>query len=141
VSAPFLLDTNVLSELTKPAPTQSVVEWVNARPTELFHISVVTVGELRRGFNLMDPGKRRSNLEQWFDSWLLPLFDSRILPLNQAILERWATISALRQQVGKPIAMADGLIAATAMHYDLTLVTRNTKDFTGIDLKLINPWE
>ncbi len=89
----------------------------------------------------MDPGKRRSNLEQWFDSWLLPLFDSRILPLNQAILERWATISALRQQVGKPIAMADGLIAATAMHYDLTLVTRNTKDFTGIDLKLINPWE
>lgn len=140
MSRGFLLDTNVPSELITPAPDRSVVDWVNAQETTALYLSSVSVGELRKGFVLLPAGKRRRRLEQWFETYLLPLFADRVLPVQQATGDRWGRLSAGRQLLGRPLSMADGLIAATALEHDLTLVTRNDKDFVDLGLKILNPW-
>lgn len=139
MSRGYLLDTNVPSELTRPVPDPQVVTWIASHDD--LHISAITVGELRKGFHLLAQGKCRTELELWFDKFLLPLVASRVLPVTQEIGDRWGVLSAQRQIKGSPLAMADGLIAATTLQHDLTLVTRNGKDFTGLGLAIINPWE
>jgi tRNA(fMet)-specific endonuclease VapC len=135
----YLLDTNVPSELTRPLPEPRVTDWLAAQND--LHLSVVSIGELRKGLSLLAPSKRRTQLEDWFAESLLPLVADRILPVTQAVGDRWGTMSADRQLQGKPLAMADGLIAATAVEYELTLVTRNVKDFDGLGLTILNPWQ
>ena len=137
----FLLDTNVPSELARPAPQSAVVRWVDANSQSGFHLSVVSVGELHKGFMLLAPGKRRVELERWFEDYLLPLFGDRILPVTHQVAERWGRLSAERQLRGAPMSTADGLIAATAIERGLTLVTRNIKDFADLGIPLLNPWE
>jgi predicted nucleic acid-binding protein len=92
VSPGYLLDTTVLSELTKLQPESNVVAWVNSHSD--LHLSVITLGELRRGFELMPPGKRRNPLEEWFEVSVLPIVASRILPITPPIAERWGVIGA-----------------------------------------------
>jgi tRNA(fMet)-specific endonuclease VapC len=138
VSEGFLLDTNVPSEFIKPVPEPRISAWVSVQ-TEL-HLSVISIGELRKGFSLLPSGKRRKELEEWFDRFL-PTIASRIVPVTESIANRWGIITAERQLRGRPLAMADGLIAATALEHGLTLVTRNVKDFVGLGLTIINPWE
>jgi len=140
VSARFLLDTNISSELTKPLPDASVIAWVKAQPDTSLYMSVVSAGELRRGFCLLAQSRRRTTLEDWFHQDLLPLFEDRVLPVTQSITERWGRLSAERQRTGRPLSMPDGLIAATALEHDLILVTRNVKDFAGLDVPILNPW-
>lgn len=135
----FLLDTNVPSELTRPVPDPRVRGWVAAQDTSLY-LSVVSVGELRRGFAILPLGKRRAQLEQWFEQYLLPLFADRILPVTQSVADRWGVLGAECQLRGTPINTADGMIAATALEHDLTVVTRNVKDFTGLGIAVFNPW-
>lgn len=135
----FLLDTNVASEFAKPAPNPRVVAWIEARNEH--HLSVITIGELRKGFSLLPESKRRIHLQQWFQSFLIPLAAGRILPVTQIIGERWGVLSARRQLQGSPLSMADGLIAATALEHNLTLVTRNVKDFAALGVTILNPWE
>jgi len=89
VSAGFLLDTNVPSELTKPTPDVRVSSWVDAQDNASLYLSVITVGELRRGFTILPFGKRRAQLERWFEQYLLPLFADRILPVTQSGGNRW----------------------------------------------------
>lgn len=120
----FLLDTNVPSELTNPMPDP-----------------LVSVAELRRGFTLLSKGKQRTRLEQWFELYLLPLFEDRILPVTQSIGDRWGVLDAECQLRGKALNTADGLIAATAVEHTLTLGTRNVKDFHGLGLGILNPWD
>ena len=141
MSTGFLLDTNIPSELKKPLPNSSLLGWLAAQQIATFHLSVISVGELRRGFSLLPTGKRRTQLEEWFERVILPLFGDRILPVTHAIGDRWGVLGAERQRNGKPLHLADGLIAATALEHGLTLVTRNTRDFAGMGLTMLNPWE
>ena len=141
MSRGFLVDTNVPSELTRPSPDVRVRNWVDAQVNTSLHLSVVSVGEIRKGFTLLPQSKRRAQLEEWLETFLLPLFGNRILPVTQAVGNRWGILSAECQLRGTPLNTADGLIAATALEHDLTLVTRNVKDFHQLGVAIINPWE
>jgi toxin FitB len=137
----FLLDTNVLSETLRPRPDANVSAWIKRQPRDVQFLSVVSVGELRRGLILMSPGKQRARLEQWLEQDVLLLFAGRILPVTLDIGSRWGALDAEGQLRGRPLNTADGMIAATALQHGLTLVTRNTKDFGGLGVTLFNPWE
>jgi predicted nucleic acid-binding protein len=141
VSRGFLVDTNVPSELTRPSPDARVRHWVEVQDNASLHLSVVSVGEIRKGFTLLPQSKRRTQLEEWFEFYLLPLFGDRILPVSQAVGDRWGVISAECQLRGAPLNTADGLIAATALEHDLTIVTRNVKDFAELGVDILNPWD
>jgi toxin FitB len=137
----FLLDTNVLSEFSRTGePDQHVDRWLKTMAEESLYASVLTFAEILRGIELLPAGKRRTQLEQWQDE-VVASFETRLLPVNKAIADRWAVLSAQAQRRGTPLANIDGLIAATALEYDLTLATRNVKDFAGVGVMLFNPWE
>jgi predicted nucleic acid-binding protein len=135
----FLLDTNTPSELVRPQPEPKVQSWIAAQTLDTLFISAVSVGELRKGITLRSPGKRRAELEKWLESDLAILFSGRILSLTQSIAERWGVLEAQRQLAGRPLNVPDGQIAATALEHDLTMVTRNVKDFAGLGVNLFNP--
>jgi predicted nucleic acid-binding protein len=137
----FLLDTNVLSEFARTRePDQNVDRWLKSTPEDSLFASVLTLAEIRRGIELLPIGKRRTQLKEWQDD-LLASFAARILPVTKAIADRWAVLSAQTQRQGITLANIDGLIAATALEHDLTLVTRNVNDFAGVAVTLFNPWE
>jgi predicted nucleic acid-binding protein len=102
---------------------------------------VITLGELWKGFTLLPEGKRRSKLQTWFRTTLMPWFDGRILPVTEAISIRWGVLEGERQLQSRPLNTADGLIAATALEHGLTVATRNVKDYSGLGVNLLNPWE
>ena len=136
----FLLDTNVLSEFSRTGyPDQRVDRWLDATAEETLFASVLTFAEIRRGIELLPSGKRRVQLEQWQDD-LVASFEDRLLPVTKAIADR-AVLSAHAQRRGTPLSNIDGLIAATALEHDLTVATRNVKDFAGFGVPIFNPWE
>lgn len=137
----FLLDTNVPSELVRPQPEAKVTAWLAAQPLDDLFVSVVTFGELRKGVTIRKPGKRRTELETWLESDMAKLFDGRILPVTTAIAERWGVLEGLRQLAGQPLAVPDAQIAATALEHGLSLATRNVRDFEGLGLTIVNPWD
>jgi predicted nucleic acid-binding protein len=137
----FLLDTNIPSELVRSQPEPKVKTWIAAQSLEALFMSAVSFGELRKGVILRAPGKRRTELESWMEADLSILF-FRSYALRHTIHCR--TVGALeaeRQLAGRPLNMADGLIAATALEHGLTLVTRNVRDFSELGVTLFNPWE
>ena len=137
----FVLDTNVPSELVRPRPEPKVKTWVAAQDLNTLFISAVSFGELRKGIMLRSPGTRREELEVWIETDLSILFSSRILSVTRSIAERWGVLDATRQLAGRPLNIADGLIAATALEHEFTLVTRNVKDFADLGVVLLNPWD
>lgn len=137
----FLLDTNVPSELVRPQPEPKVKTWLAAQSLDALFISTVSFGELRKGIVLRSPGKRRTELEAWIEADLSILFSGRTLSVTRSIAERWGVLDAERQLAGRPLNIADGMIAATALEHGLTLVTRNVKDFVGLGVTSFNPWE
>ncbi|HEX7362937.1 MAG TPA: type II toxin-antitoxin system VapC family toxin [Bryobacteraceae bacterium] len=137
----YLLDTNVLSETLRSLPDGNVLSWVASQAKNSQFLSVVTVGELRRGIALLVPSGRRTQLEHFVDATVPLWFMGRVLPVTRAIAERWGVLDAQRQLAGRPLNMADSLIAAPALEHQLTLVTRNEKDFAGLGLVPLNPWE
>jgi predicted nucleic acid-binding protein len=138
--AGFLLDTNVLSEFARAqAADERVDRWLKATPEETLFASVLTFAEIRRGIELLPAGKRRDQLTEWQGD-LETSFAGRLLLVTKDICDRWAILSAQAQRRGAPLAVVDGLIAATALVHDLTVVTRNTKDFAGLGVALFNPW-
>jgi len=136
----FLLDTNIPSELIHSRPDPRVNAWVSAQDEMELYLSAITVGELRKGLTTMAPGKRRTDLEEWMANDLIPLFADRVLPVTRAIADHWGTLSGRRQLVGRPLGMADGLIAATALEHGLTIVTRNVRDYDNLGVTIFNPW-
>ena len=133
----FLLDTNVISELIKPKPEPAVVQWIAITDEDLLFISVLTVGEIRKGIASYPHAARRAKLEAWLTGDLVVRFADRILPIDLAVAERWGRMAAL---AGRPLRVVDGLLAATAQHHDLTLVTRNLADVEGTGVAVFNPW-
>ncbi len=136
----FLLDTNVISELVKPRPEARVAEWIDAAAEDLLHLSVLTLGEIRKGIAVLPEPARRVRLETWLDSDLTLRFEGRILPIDRAVADRWGRIAARASTAKTVLPVIDGLLAATALHYNLTLVTRNTKDVAVTGVPVFNPW-
>jgi predicted nucleic acid-binding protein len=137
----FLLDTNIPSEMTRPRPQPSVSGWLDDADDDQLHFSVVSLGEILKGVTVLPESKRRSQLEQWLDETLRPWFQGRILPVNEPIAERWGVLAGQCQLKGRPLKVVDGFIAATALEHDLTIVTRNVKDFAGLGVTVFNPWD
>lgn len=136
----ILLDTNVLSELMRPAPDPAVERWLAAQPDASLFISAITEAELRYGAALLPSGKRRSALTAEIDGMLEEDFDSRILPFDRLAAQAFAVIAADRRQAGRPISQADAQIAAIARSRGAALATRNVPDFDGCGVEVINPW-
>jgi predicted nucleic acid-binding protein len=137
----FLLDTNCISELVKPKPEPRVVEWMEAADEAMLHLSVLTVGEIRKGLAGIPQSKRRTRLETWLAVELQARFAGRIMPIDAAIADRWGVIAAGAKRWGKTLSVIDGLLAATALHHNLTVVSRNASDFTNAQVQVLNPWE
>jgi len=142
VNGGFLLDTNIPSELMRPRPEPKVKDWVSAQDIGTLFLSVVSIGELEAGFAAMRDATRRArlDLEAALERYLAPLLPAHILPVTRAIAARWGRLDGMRQMVGRHLSAPDGMIAATALEHDLTVVTRNVKDFTGLGVTLFNPW-
>ena len=135
----YLLDTNVPSEFSRDRPEPRVAAWLQAQPPTTLYLSAVTIGEIRKGLVVLPQGRRRMELEAWFHTDLLVWFRNRILPVTDSIADRWGVLEGQCQLKGTPLNTADGMIAATALEHDLTLVTRNVKDFAGLGVVLLNP--
>lgn len=136
-----LLDTNVLSEARRPAPDLKVLAWLDSVDEDRVFISTASIAELRRGVALMSAGRRRDALAAWIGNDLPMRFANRILPIDQTIAERWGDLMAESHRSGNSLSVMDGFFAATALAHELTLVTRNTKDFAPFGVPLLNPWE
>ncbi|MGH8675463.1 MAG: type II toxin-antitoxin system VapC family toxin [Burkholderiales bacterium] len=134
-----LLDTCIISELTRPKPEPGLVRWFSQARSEDLFLSAITIGEVRKGTLQLAPGRRRAALSDWLDD-LARRFAGRILLVDEAVAARWAEIAARAERSGKPKPLADGLIAATALQHDLTLATRNVGDFEPFGVSLFNPW-
>ncbi len=137
----ILLDTNVVSELMRPAPAQGVMSWVAAQPPASLFLSTVTEAELRYGVMLLPEGRRRGELLTALEAMLAVDFAGRILPFDSPAASAFATISTGRRQMGKPISQFDAQIAAIAQSRGAELATRNVADFEDCGVRIINPWE
>jgi len=136
----FLLDTNVVSEWTKPHPNSGVVSWLAEADEDRVFISVVTLAELRYGVERMATGNRRRRLEEWLGGELPLRFEGRVLSVDKAVADAWGHVVARRNAAGRPIGAMDAFIAATVKVHGLTLVTRNASDFELTVKAIVNPW-
>ena len=134
----YLIDTNALSELKKRQPHPAVAQWFAARPPVGLYLSVLTLGELRKGIVAMPTGARRTRFLDWLENDIPQYFGGRILPVDQRIAERWGQLCGT---AGRPLPAIDSLMAATALEHHLNLVTRNLVDFELPGLVIINPWQ
>ena len=137
----YLLDTNVISELVAPQPNVNVVRWIESIAPESVFLSVITVGELRRGIEKLRDSRRKSKLSDWLSADLMVRFADHLLPIDVKVALTWGEVVASAEKQGKPIPAIDSLIAATAVSGGLTLVTRNVQDFRATGVSLLNPWE
>jgi len=133
----YLLDTNVLSELVRPKPSPSVVAWFDEVPNDSLYISVLTIGEIRKGVELMPESARKEKLRVWLEHTLPDWFEKRMLVIDGDVAEQWGRLLA---KTGRPAPAIDSLLAATALQHGLRMVTRNAKDFEFPGLQVINPW-
>jgi toxin FitB len=133
----YLLDTTVLSELRRKLPDPAVVQWFSQRPAGTLYLSVLTVGEIRKGVEALTDQPRRLLLLDWLETELPAFFAGRILPIDAAVADRWGRLVAL---AGRPLPAIDSLLAATAAHHGFVLVTRNARDMHKLGVQIINPW-
>jgi toxin FitB len=136
----FLLDTNVISEWTKPRPDRNVISWLAEVDEDRVFISVISFAEVRHGVELLPPGRRRERLSRWLAEELPERFEDRILAIDQPIAETWGVVMARAQKAGLALGSMDAFVAATAATRALTLVTRNVKDFERLGVSLLDPW-
>ena len=136
----WLLDTNVLSELRKPKPGASVVQFVAAQPLELLYVSVVTFAEIRFGIELVKDVARRMELYEWLDHKLRPMFEDRVLEVSEDIMLKWRLLVEEGRKTGHTFSQPDLIIAATALHHGLTIVSRDTSEYEMVHASVLNPW-
>jgi toxin FitB len=138
---PWLLDTNILSEIRRPKPEPKVLAFIAACPLDELYISAVTLAELRFGIERLDAGERRDELSGWLTHTVRPMFHQRVLPVTEDILFRWRVLMEEGRKVGHTYSQPDLLIAATALHHGFTVVTRDRDDFDKAGVTVINPWQ
>lgn len=137
----YLLDTNVLSELRRTRPNPKVTAFLSSHPIEDLYISVVTVAEIRFGIETVADVVRRASLNDWLTLTVRPTFDQRILPVTEDIFLRWRMLVEDGRKTGHTFSQPDLFIAATALHHDMTIATRNLRDFDKAGVAVVNPWE
>ncbi len=133
----YLIDTNVLSELRRRAPNAGVVDWFAHRPATALFLSVLTVGEIRKGIDMLAAGERKLKLLDWLEVELPSFFAGRIIAVDLSVADRWGRLLA---EANRPLPAIDSLLAATALTHGLKLVTHNARDFVFPGLDVINPW-
>ena len=136
----YILDTNVVSELVAREADQKVVNWVDSIDSESVFLSVITIGELKKGIEKLPDSKRKKTLESWLEEDLLVRFRGRILLLDIPVLLTWGRLVASLEKEGKPLPAIDSLLAATAAQTGFTLVTRNTGHFDPAGISVFDPW-
>nr|WP_300149613.1 type II toxin-antitoxin system VapC family toxin [Propionicimonas sp.] len=136
----IVLDTNVLSEAMRPVPDPGVLGWLNSQSPETLYLSSVTLAELLFGIGALPDGVRKGRLAQALDG-LVALFAGRVLAFDQDAARRYADMAVAARQAGRPLPTADGYIAATAAAHSFAVATRNTRDFQGTGVELIDPWQ
>lgn len=137
----YLLDTCVISELVKPAADEKVTSWISDGLEETIHLSVITIGEIQKGITKLPASAKKHQLQSWLDNDLIERFENRIVPIDQKVARMWGKILAQAEKDGRQIPAIDGLIAATCLVYDMTVVTRNVSDMQVDGLSVYNPWE
>jgi predicted nucleic acid-binding protein len=137
----IVLDTNVISELLRPAPSATVEAWLAAQDGAEVYFTAVGEAELRQGIALLPQGKRRASLSKAVEAMLEEDFRNRILPFDRAAARAYASITAERRAAGRPISQFDCQIAAIARSRQAAVATRNTADFSGCGIEVIDPWQ
>lgn len=133
----YLLDTNVVSEIVRPRPSGRVLAWFEAVPDDALHLSVLSLGEIRKGVETLEDDARKERLRIWLEHDLRAWFGDRLLAVTPDVADRWGRLLA---EIRRPVPAVDSLLAATALHHDLRLVTRNEPDFPFRGLEIVNPW-
>lgn len=136
----WLLDTNVLSELRRPKPDRNVVQFVSAQPLGELYVSVVTFAEIRFGIERVSDVDRRMALNDWLDHKLRPMFDERVLEISEEIMLKWRLLVEQGRKNGHTFSQPDLLIAATALQYGMTVVSRDTSEYEIANVPVLNPW-
>ena len=133
----YLIETNCLSELRRRTPNPNVAQWFSKRPSRATYLSVLSVGEFRKGAESAKDASLRASLLDWLELELPAFYRNRLLAIDQAVADQWGLLCAA---AGRPLPVIDGLLAATALVHRLTIVTRNVKDFEGLGVQVLNPW-
>ena len=136
----YLFDTNVISELIAKQPNQKVVDWIDGLDPNAVYLSVITIGEIRKGIEKLAKSQRRATLTEWLTQDLLVRFDGRIAAITTDVILVWGELTGRLENAGHPMSAIDSLIAAIALAGNYRLVTRNTVDFQHTSVNMINPW-
>ena len=136
----YLTDTNAVSEFKKKTPNQNVLDWFAAQTEESLFLSVITIGEIEKGIAKIIDSNGKAKYEMWLNN-LIVRFDRRILPISVKVARRWGALYGTLQAAGRVLPNWDSLIAATALEYDLTIITRNEADFAQAGVKVLNVWD
>jgi predicted nucleic acid-binding protein len=140
VSVRYLIDTNVFSEPTKPHPNPGVLHWAESQPRDALAVCTVSLGEVRRGLDLLGHGTRRADLERWLKLAIREQFRGRVLAVGKEVAQMWGRLTAADQKRGRVLPVVDGMLLATAAVHGLTIVTRNERDFVDRGVPVLNPW-
>lgn len=137
----FLLDTALVSELVKPTPNASVLQWLAQCDEDSLFLSVLTVGELEKGIAKLADSRRRSRLASWVRKDLVSRFGGRLLSVDLAVVLRWGSLVGDSERRGQPLPVIDSLIGATCLVHGLIVATRNRMDFERCGVQCFDPWE
>ncbi|MFI4996399.1 MAG: type II toxin-antitoxin system VapC family toxin [Hyphomicrobiales bacterium] len=137
----WLLDTNIFSELRRPKPERKVLAFVAAQPLDLLHVSSATIAEIRFGIELVADAGRRAELNDWLAQKVRPMFEQRVLAITEDIMFKWRLLVEDGRKAGHTFSQPDLIIAATALHHGLTVVSRDVSDYRNARAPVFNPWE
>lgn len=136
----WLLDTNILSELRRPKPEPKVLAFIAARSLDDLYVSVVTFAEIRFGIELVSDASKRAELNDWLAHKVPPMFEERVLPVGEDVMFKWRLLVEEGRKAGHTFSQPDLIIAATALHYGLTVLSRDTSDYKRARVPVIDPW-
>lgn len=136
----YLLDTCVISEMIKPSPDKKLLRWVENEPSSSLFLSVITIGEIRKGLSKLPASRKKEKLTIWLNM-LLEEYSNRILLIDLTVAENWGEMQGRSEKKGAVMPSIDGLIAAITYTNNMTLVTRNENDFISANIPIINPWK
>lgn len=137
----YLLDACVVSELVSAKPSRRVVAWVDDQDEDCLYLSVLTIGELAKGIARLPQSKKRDRLNEWLTQDIAQRFDARLLPVDMGVAANWGRLLGEAERGGLKLPVMDGLIAATARHFGMVVVTRNVKDMERCGAQVFNPWD